>query len=69
MRSLMSHILALEALGWHLVGFGPDVSGDAPPLWNVTIERTDRDAFMTASDVDLDVVLEISSATPRQRRG
>jgi len=53
----VSHIIALEVTGWHVVGFRPSIAGDAPALWRVTIERTDENASMTAIEVDPEVAL------------
>jgi hypothetical protein len=51
------HIIALEAIGWHVVEFRPSIAGEEPALWCVTIERTDQNASMTTTEVDLDVAL------------
>jgi len=56
-RPLVSHIIALEAIGWHVVGLRPSITGDEPALWCVTIERTDENASMTATEEDPDVAL------------
>ena len=55
--SLVRHIIALEAIGWHVVGLRPSIAGDEPPLWRVTIERTDENASMTATEEDPEVAL------------
>jgi hypothetical protein len=54
---LVRHIVALEAMGWHVVGLRPSITGDEPALWHVTIERYDESASMTMTDVDPDVAL------------
>ncbi len=51
-RPLVGHIVALEAIGWHVVGLRPSCSGDEPTLWHVTIERHDEGASMTMVDAD-----------------
>ena len=56
-RPFVHHIIALEAIGWRVVELRPSIAGDAPALWRVTIERTDENASMTATEVDLDVAL------------
>lgn len=56
-RPLVRHIIALESIGWRVVGLRPSITGDAPALWRVTIERTDESASMTATEVDPDVAL------------
>jgi len=53
----MHHIIALEAIGWRVVELRPSIIGDEPALWSVTIERTDENASMTATEVDPDVAL------------
>ena len=57
-RVFVRHILALEAIGWRVVGFQPSIAGDEPALWCVTIERTDKNASMTAIQEDPEVALE-----------
>ncbi len=56
-RPLVRHIVALEALGWHVVGLRPSSSGDEPALWRVTIERYDENASVTMLEADPDVAL------------
>lgn len=56
-RSLVRHIVELEAIGWHVVGLRPSTTGDAPVLWRVTIERYDASATMTMTEAEPDVAL------------
>jgi hypothetical protein len=56
-RSLVRHIVELEAAGWHVVELRPSTIGDAPALWRVTIERYDESAFMTMTEADPEVAL------------
>jgi hypothetical protein len=40
--SLVSRIVELEAIGWHVVGLRPSTTGHEPALWRVTVERYDE---------------------------
>jgi hypothetical protein len=50
-------IVALEAIGWHVVGLRPASTGDEPTLWRVTIERYDESTSITTIEADPDVAL------------
>jgi hypothetical protein len=54
---LVRHVVALEAIGWHVVALRPRTTGDEPPLWRVTIERYDEGASITLIDADPEVAL------------
>ncbi len=55
--SIVCHVVALEALGWRVVGLRPSGTGDEPALWRVTIERYDESATMSVTDEDPGVAL------------
>jgi hypothetical protein len=56
-RLLVRHIIALEAIGWHVVALRPRTTGDEPPLWRVTIERYDQGVSITLTEADPETAL------------
>lgn len=54
---LVRHIVALETVGWRLVGLRPSIDEDGPALWRATIARHDQNASMTITEADPDVAL------------
>jgi hypothetical protein len=54
---LVRHIVALEAVGWRLIGLRPSIDEDGPSIWRATIARCDQNASMTITEADPDVAL------------
>jgi hypothetical protein len=55
--SLVSRIVELEAIGWHVVRLRPSTSDEASALWRVTIARYDQNATMTITEANLEAAL------------
>lgn len=67
-----SHILELEALGWHVIRLRAHPSGEDPPLWHVSITRDDGPVTMNVEDAALDAalaeLLRYAKADTRERQ-
>lgn len=55
--SIVSHVVALDALGWRVVELRPSLIDGEVTLWHVTAERVDHDASMHMTAADPDVAL------------
>jgi hypothetical protein len=55
-RPHVAVLLELAALGWYVTSIRPD--RDAPVLWHVVVERFDRNATISVTDVDPDEALD-----------
>jgi hypothetical protein len=54
---IVSHVVALDALGWRVVELRPSSIDGEVTLWRVTAERLDRDASMHMAAEEPDVAL------------
>lgn len=55
--SIVSHLVALDALGWRVVELRPSLMDGEVALWRVKAERVDLDASMRMTAADPDVAL------------
>jgi hypothetical protein len=53
----VSHVIALDALGWRVVELRPSLIDGEVALWRVTAERADLDAYMRMTAADPGVAL------------
>jgi hypothetical protein len=70
--SIVSHVIALDALGWRVVELRPSLMDGEVALWHVTAERVDHDVSMHMTAVDPDVALAelvryVSADAPGER--
>lgn len=69
---IVSHVVALDALGWRVVELRPSLIDGEVALWRVTAERVDLDAslHMTAADPGValaEIVRYASADAPGER--